>query len=323
MPKFRWAFIGSGSIAQTAARQILPSGRHEITTVHSRQMANAEKFAAKHGGVPCLTLKEAVAREDVDGVYLATVHPAHYSQATECLQLQKPVLIEKPFTLNAPQAAELFSLAEQQKLYMAEAMWTWYGDVAHKVKQWIDTGAIGEVRSIQLYSRVPSARFKVYARLLDINAGGGALLDTGVYPLTYCYRLLGMPQEIRCTAVMKDGVDTENEIQLLYPGGVVCGISVSIVTFRIKERAEITGTKGKITVPWFHFASKAILEAEGKKQIFEGKTNLLLEFDHMAEAVRAGQTTSVLVPPQATTDVMEIMDTCRSQMGLVYPQELV
>ena len=322
MPAFKWAFIGSGVMAKTAARQLLPSGRHEIVTVHSRQMANAEAFAAKYGGLPCPTLKEAVDRSDVDGVYIATAHPAHYEQGKECLLLQKPLLVEKPFTLNAAQASELFGLAAQQKLFAAEAMWTWYGDVARQVKAWVDGGEVGDIKSITVYSQTPTGRLKMFRRLLDFNAGGGALLDTGVYPLTYCYRLLGMPQKIECEATMQGGVDIGEHIRLGYPGDVYCDVYVSIVSLNMKERAEIVGTKGKITVPLFHFASRAVLKADGKKHVFKGKTNLLQEFDHAAEDIRAGRTASSLVPPQATLDVMKIMDTCREQMGLVYPQEL-
>ncbi|MBQ8160534.1 MAG: Gfo/Idh/MocA family oxidoreductase [Clostridia bacterium] len=93
------------------------------------------------------------------------------------------VLCEKPFTTDAKQAKELFSLAEEKGVYFAEAMWTWFSPVAHQVKKWLQDDEFGEIRRIKANDHMDVRRYA--ARLTDPNRAGGALLDIGVYPITY------------------------------------------------------------------------------------------------------------------------------------------
>lgn len=143
--RFNWCFIGTGKLANIVAKEILPSGRHRIAAVYTRNPQKCREFADQYGGVPYDSAKAAAGAPDVDGVYIVTPHTSHCEYAKLALSLGKPVLCEKPVTVTAPEAAELFALAEKNNVYLAEAMWTWFSPVAQKVKQWYDAGELGEL----------------------------------------------------------------------------------------------------------------------------------------------------------------------------------
>jgi sugar phosphate isomerase/epimerase len=168
---FHWAFIGAGSVAKNTAKAIIPTSKHRIETVYTRTFEHADTFADKFGAQACTSLVEAVQNERVEGVYVASTADSHFEIARQCLVIGKPVLLEKPFTINRQQAEELFALAEEKALYLAEAMWSWYSPVAQQMKQWLDEGKIGNVKQVTLTYSMPVHRF--FPRLTDpVRAGG-------------------------------------------------------------------------------------------------------------------------------------------------------
>lgn len=110
--KFNWCFIGAGKLANIVAKAILPAGRHGIAAVYTRSLQKCRDFADRYGGVACGSAEDAICAPDVDGVYIATPHNSHYQYARLALSLGKPVLCEKPITVTAREAEELFSLAQ-------------------------------------------------------------------------------------------------------------------------------------------------------------------------------------------------------------------
>ena len=317
---FRWCFIGTGTLAEVVAKAILPSGRHVIQAVYSRRLEKAQAFATKHGGMAYATAAEAISAPEVDGVYVVTPHNSHYEYTKLALSLGKPVLCEKAFTTDAGQARELIALSREKQLYLAEAMWTWFGPVAGQVKKWLDAGEYGKVQKVTACYHMKS---KNYApRVSDPNLAGGALLDVGVYPITYLYRLFGKPVSISCKGVLAGGIDEKEEVSLTFPGGETFVASASIVDFKGLEHFSLVGEKAKTSLWFFHGAGKVKLKRKhGKNETFRGVGGYLNEFDCVAAEIREGLTESRLVPLTATLDVMEIMDECRRQMGLVYPFE--
>ncbi len=135
LSKFNWCFIGAGTLANIVAKEVLPSGRHRIAAVYTRNAQKCRDFAGKYGGTTCDSAEAAICAPDVDGVYIVTPHTSHYQYAKLALSLGKPVLCEKPITVTTAEAAELFALAEEKCVYLAEAMWTWFSPIAQKVKQ--------------------------------------------------------------------------------------------------------------------------------------------------------------------------------------------
>ena len=317
MEAFRWAYVGSGNIARVTARNIT-KGAHRITALYSRNAEKARAFAADYGAVSYDSFDELLSNGDFDGVYIATPHTSHLDYAVRAMAAGKPVLCEKPVGVSAAEVDVLLTAARDSGVYFCEAMWTWFSDVAYGVKAWVDEKRIGDVKRVRIDYAFPGMLLRKTSRVRDPATAGGALLDIGIYPITYCYRLFGVPRSIACKGTVKDGIDVKETVTLGYDG-FDCTLKLSLT--KLKEGCKITGTRGKITVPLFHMASAATLTSGGKKERLTGTTDYLTEFTRAAEEIRSGKIQSAYVPHQATMDCMKIMDECRRQMRLVYPFE--
>ncbi len=318
MEKFRWAYIGSGSIACSTAKDIT-KGNHSVASVYSRNYEKAKDFAEKYGATAYDDFYSAICRDDVDGVYIATPHTSHVEYAAECMKKGKPVLCEKPVGVSLKDVDSLIDTAKATDTYFCEAMWTWFSDVALTVKKWVQNGEIGEIREVVINYAFPGIMMPKTSRVLMPETAGGALLDIGIYPITYCYNLFGYPEEIHCKGKIRNGIDISEKVILQYEG-FKCTLNMSLCY--VRENCLIVGSKGKISLPvFFHMASRAILKNEKGKTVFEGKTDYLTEFTKVAEEIKEGRKESRFIPFEATRDCMRIMDECRRQMGLVYPFE--
>ncbi len=321
MEKFRWCFIGAGSLANTVASQLNKSGRHAIASVYTRNYEKGKAFAEKHGGTAYDTPEKSITAEGVEGVYIVTPHNAHFRYANLALELGKPVFCEKAFTITADETQELIDIARKKKLYLCEAMWTWFSPSANMTKTWIDEGKIGKIHSADFRYHIRTVGYK--GRHTDPRRAGGALLDITIYPITYAYRLWGKPDKIEAKANIRGGIDLGEDIVFTYSDGFKVNITASINDYIGLEKMVIKGEKGKITAPFFH-AINGITCKKGlfRKETFKGngpKMNSYLdEFDAVAEDIRSGRTESAMVPLKATLDVMEILDEVREQIGLSY-----
>lgn len=318
MADFRWAYIGSGSIAKNTAINI-SKGNHRIVSVYSRTFEKAKAFAEKHGAIAYKDFESAVNRDDVDGVYIATPHTSHVEYAVKAMQMGKPVLCEKPVGVSVNDVDILINTAKETDTYFCEAMWTWFSPVALKVKEWVRSGEIGEIKDVVINYAFPGIMMSKDSRVLMPETAGGALLDIGIYPITYCYNLFGVPNRIKCTGEIKDGIDISETVILDY-GKFKCTLNMSLC--KLKENCKIIGEKGTVDLPvFFHMASKAILKKGFRRKIFKGKTDYLTEFNCVAEEIKQGKKESAFIPFEATRECMKIMDECRRQMNLVYPFE--
>lgn len=318
MEKFKWAYIGSGSIANSTASDII-HGNHIITSVFSRNESKGKAFADKYDACFYNDFETAVNREDVDGVYIATPHTAHVDYAVSAMKMGKPVLCEKPVGVCLNDVKTLVETAKSENVYFCEAMWTWFSDVALTVKKWVQNKEIGGIKDVEINYMFPGILMPKTSRVLMPETAGGALLDVGIYPITYCYNLFGMPEKITCNGKIKNGIDLSETVILQY-NGFKCTLNMSLC--RLKENCIIKGTEGKIALPsFFHMASKAVLKNGKGKEIFNGKTDYLTEFTRAADEIREGRTESAYIPFEATENCMKIMDECRRQMKLVYPFE--
>lgn len=318
MAKFRWAYIGAGSIADKTARSIL-KGEHKIVTVYSRSYDKAKAFAGKHGGKVCRTAEEAISFEGVDAVYIATPHTSHVEYSLMALKMKKPVLCEKPVGICAEDVELLIKTAKENNTYFAEAMWSWFSDTSLTLKNWIETGKIGRVQKVKIHHEYPGLKKKPDSRVLDPMTAGGALLDIGIYPITYCYNLFGVPDKIECEGVLENGIDIKENIILHY-GSMQCELHISFE--RLNESFVAEGTEGKIHLPMFHVAPAVILKSNKGNRVSFGKTTYLNEFDRVAEEIRQGKKESDYIPFESTLECMKIMDECRQQLGLKYPMEV-
>ena len=319
MQQFGWAFLGCGGIAHTAARQLAGDGKMKIVSCWNRTAERAAKFAAKYGAAAYPSAEEAISTEGVNAAYIAVTANKHYDLARLCIERGVPVLLEKPFTVNFAQAEKLFALARERGVYMAEAMWTWYNSPALKVREWLRAGAVGEVQSVSAAYALPVFRLTENPRHTSPELIGGALMDVGIYPIRYAYELFGMPEKISCRGTLEGGVDFTENVRMEYEN-----FAADIFVSRRKiagERFVICGTKGKIVVPYFHMASRALLKGDRRERLCDRTPKYLNEFRRVAEEISAGRTESCYCPAQSTLDTMKLLDLCRRDLGLVYPCE--
>lgn len=314
----KWCFIGTGKIANKAARAILSSGRHEIVSCYTRSFEKAKEFAERYHTTAYETAEEAMLASDA--VYVSTTHNVHFPFAKQAISLHKPALIEKAFTMNAEEAKELIDLARKEGVYLAEGMWTWFSPCANEVLRWVKDGAIGKIKKAKFTYHLNSIHYA--PRVSDPRRGGGALLDVTVYPITYAYRLFGKPNTIESRGVIKNGIDEKEDVLFTYDDFTV-SISASIVDMKGLENMTIFGSKGKITSPFYHSTTKATLyKGLFQKTKFKGgkgnNNTLLTEFDNVANEIEEGLKESRFVPLDATYEVMQIMDEVARQIGLKY-----
>ena len=172
-------------------------------------LSRAVELAEKYGATAYESLEEAVTADGVDGVYVNVTNNVHFEYAVKALECGKPVLLEKPMVTRAEQLERLMEVAKERDVYLAEAMWTWYSDQAIGVRELVSGGELGKVRHAEISLCLPIA-FSKKNRLLRPELAGGALLDLGIYPVTYAYRLFGYPKAVRSAAKFKYGVDTKS-----------------------------------------------------------------------------------------------------------------
>ena len=215
------------------------------------------------------------------------------------------MLLEKPFTINEKETIELIEAAKKNGVYICEAMWTWFNDTAIKTKELIKE--IGDIKQAKISFGFPIKSLSKKGRLWDIEKGGGALLDLGVYPIRYAYELFGIPKKIRASGKLYKGIDTNDHIIFEY-NGFNLEIKVSI-TRVLSEIAHAKGDKGEIKVPWFHCAHK-------DNSLLYGK-----QFSRVEDEILSGKKESSYVSLKSTLDIMRILDEIRKQIGVIYIQD--
>ena len=323
----RWGILATGGIAHQFAGDLVKNG-FLVQAVGSRSQASADAFAAEFGIPTAHSSYEAlVADPDVDIIYVSTPHPFHAANAALALKAGKHVLVEKPITVNAAEARTLAALAESKNLLLLEAMWTRFLPHMARIRELIAAGALGEVRSLiadhtQDLPDDPSHRINALA------LGGGALLDLGIYPISFASALFGPPETILASATFKDtGVDAQVATIFKYAGGQIASL-LSASDTKGPNTASILGTAGRIDIDevWYsptsfrlYNSANEVIEAyETPAYVGRGMHFQAVEAERL---VAAGQTTSPLLTLTESVQIMETLDAIRAQIGLVYPGE--
>ena len=327
MRTIRWGIIGAGHIAVKFATALNSLTDTELTAIASRSIDKAYEFAERfHVGKAYGSYEELVKDSDIDVIYIATPHTEHKKNASLCITHGKAVLCEKSFTVNQREAEVLITLAKEHKIFLMEAMWTKFLPVTRMVKQWIDEKRIGKVKYLQASFGFQS-EFNPSSRLYDLHLAGGALLDVGVYPISYATFLMGrMPDKVVSSAVLgRSKVDEMNAIILQYEDGTIAELSSSI-TGNIGTDATIVGEKGRIFVPTFWSAEKAELYDSNGKLVETyalpfTSNGFVYEIEEVNRCLREGKLQSDVIPHEETLAVMKLMDGLRADWGLVYPTE--
>ncbi|MFJ5720372.1 Gfo/Idh/MocA family protein [Streptomyces sp. NPDC093149] len=326
----RWGVLATGGIAATFTEDLRAMPDAEVVAVASRTDASARAFAQRFGIPRAYGSWAALAADDeVDVVYVATPHSAHREAAALCLEAGKHVLCEKAFTLNAREAGELVKLARDRGLFLMEAMWTYCNPVVRRMTELVRDGAIGDIRTVQADFGF-AGDFGPGHRLRDPALGGGALLDLGVYPVSFAQLLLGEPDRVQADALLSpEGVDLNTAMLLSWSrAGASALLNCSIVG-DTPVTASITGTKGRIDFPHgFFYPERFVLHRPGQEpeEFTAGATGaglrgMQFEQAEVARALRAGETESPLVPLDGSLAVMRTLDAVRDRIGVRYPAD--
>lgn len=326
---WRWGIVGPGRIALRFAEALSSLEEAEITAVYSHDAHRAKKFAShfripKHFG----TYEALTAESPVDICYLANLNTQHFATAKMILNAGKHLLCEKPICLNRAEAEELYALAKSKGLFLAEAMWTSFHPVTLKVFGRIEEGVIGDVKEIELNfgfrgSQAPTAREHA------LNLGGGALLDVGVYCLAYIEHCFpGQPERFTISADQTaEGVDETSRVTLEYSGGRRASFTASTVK-QLDNTARIIGDKGMIVVPeFYHPAGAKRFSLDNPPRLLQSVTNkdevngFEFEAREVMRCLDRGLTECPLHPMERALDTLELMDSLRREIGLVYPGE--
>lgn len=322
----RWGILATGGIAASFTADLLDMADAQVMAVGSRGQESAKRFAERFG-IPRSygSWADLAADDDLDVIYVATPHAAHRTAAGLCLEAGRAVLCEKAFTLNAREADELIGLARAHDRFLMEAMWTYCDPVVRRMTALVRDGAIGEVRAVHADFGLPGP-FDPAHRLRDPAQGGGALLDLGVYPVSFAQLLLGEPADVRARAELSpEGVDVNTGLLLGWDTGAVALLSCSL-TADTPMTAAVTGSAGRIEFPrgFFH-PDRFVLHRPGHDPEEFTAPGALRSYQHEAAEVmrclRAGERESPLVPLSGTLAVMRTLDAARAQIGVRYPGE--
>jgi predicted dehydrogenase len=323
----RWGILGTGWIASQFTRDLVETG-HSVAAVGSRTQASADEFAARFGIPTAHGSYEALAADpDVDAIYISTPHPFHYENALLVLGAGKHALVEKAFTVNAREARQIVEFAKTRKLVVLEAMWTRWLPHMVRIREIIAAGTLGDVRTVladhtQLLPSDPKHR------ILDPVLGGGALLDLGIYPVSFAWDIFGKPNSITAisTPVKSKGVDGQTAILLGYPEGQQAVLSMALDAAG-PNRAAVIGTLGRIEIDrvWYSPTTFTLYAADGTElERFDHPVEsrgMQFEADALERLVASGSIAGSELPPDETVAIMETLDEVRRQIGLVYPSE--
>jgi predicted dehydrogenase len=324
---FRWGIVGTGGIASAFCRDLRLLPDHAVVAVGSRRAEAAARFGDEHG-IPTrhATYAALAADPGIDAVYVATPHPGHHDAAMLAIEAGKAVLVEKPFTMNAAQACSLVAAARERGSFLLEAMWTRFLPHVVAIREVLAAGTLGDVVLVTAEHGQWFADDRDF-RLFAPELGGGALLDLGIYPVSFAHMVLGAPARI--TAVGDPaftGVDAQTSMLLQYDGG-----AHAVLTTTLRGQSEchaaIVGREGRIEIDgvFYRPTSFRVVRRDGRSDgevttysFDEPGHGLRHQAAEVARCVRAGLTESPALPLEETVAIMETLDEVRRQIGLRY-----
>ncbi|GAA6138438.1 Gfo/Idh/MocA family oxidoreductase [Arenicella sp. 4NH20-0111] len=321
-----WGVIAPGKIAEKFSKALQGTNNANCYAVASRNPSKAARFANEHGFNRVHDSYQELASDPlVDVIYIASPHNLHATQTIMCLNAGKPVICEKPLSVNLKEAQSVITAASQNNVFYMEAVWTRFLPVYNDIRRWIDEGKIGEVQMIDA-SFGFAMGYDSNHRINNPKLAGGSLLDLGIYPITFADWIMDAhPNSISSVAkIGPTGVDDKNAIQLSYSNGVIATLKSSSTTI-LTNQAWILGDKGRIEVPDFWSAESAILtESNGQKTIASHTHDINGYEGEIGEVQRCLDLDLLESPIMSHTHslrVIGIMDEVRRQIGLSYPFE--
>ena len=321
----RWGIAGPGVIANKFALALKNVDGAELVAVASKTDKKARDFANKYD-IPMVfsSYEEMAASQDIDAVYISTIHTLHKPCAEIFLNAKKHVLCEKPVCVNSSQATELCECAKENGVFLMEAMWTRFLPAISEALKICKSGEIGQIRGVKAdfcYFCSEEEDGKLYSNEL----AGGALLDVGVYGLNFASIFLGdNPVSIIAVSDIADGVDCHTNILMKYENGAIASLS-SAINVPKPEDGYIYGTKGYIYLPSFYGAKELFVSVNNEKRhilkpsIGDGFEEEIYE---VCRCIREGKLQSDVMPMSESINILKQMDIIREKIGLKYPCDI-
>jgi predicted dehydrogenase len=348
--KLKWGIIGAGGIATVFTRSVLKNGGN-IFAVASRSQEKAQKFidqfnfeyaTTSDGAKNSPRIKKAygsyeelLADPEIDVIYVANPHSEHHEWAIKALEAGKPVLCEKSIARNAKEAREIYAKAKEKGLFCMEAMWTRFLPHILELQKVITSGQIGEILAVQADFGIQKDYSDINHRLFNPDLAGGALLDLGIYPVSFAQMILGTPDKVIASGVLTpNGVDANSAIIYEYSSGARALLHTTNLAVT-PTVASITGTKGRIEVskPFYRPSTFKVTLNTGEvyqynarveqEELLGKEDRFGMEFE-AAEVecqILAGNIESPKIPHQTSIDIMEICDEIRAQLDFKFPGE--
>lgn len=336
----KWGIIGAGNIANKFAKTVNDmkqnSEDESLIAVAARDLERAQTFAKEYG-IPsaCGSYAEMLELKEIEAVYIATPNNLHYEHTKMCLIAGKHVLCEKPFTMNADEAKELYELAQEKGLFIMEAFWIRFLPVLQKMRSIIERGEIGYVK----YARSEYAFIAKGARRtrkFEAELGGGALLDIGIYNLGFMQMIMGENPTSFTSHVHMNEFDTDDfsVINLMYGANTsnvqrhlpeedrayeentsAYGVVTTSIGLSMERRAVIVGTEGMIELPDFQKAESMRLQlndgTEYEVNIPFDFTGFEYEIREVSRCVNFGKCASDIFTPEMSLGTLKLLDDIR------------
>jgi predicted dehydrogenase len=313
MSTTRWGIISTGKIARTFADALKQTEGAELVAVGSRSQESADRFGDEFNIPHCYDTYEGVAADhDVDVVYIGTPHPLHKDNTLMCLESGKAVLCEKPFAMNADDAAEMIWVAREQRLFLMEAMWTRFLPLFVKLRKMLQDQVLGDIHYLNadFGFRAP---FDPKHRLFAPELGGSALLDVGIYPVSLASMVFGAPDRIDTVARLGEtGVDEQSSMMFRYLGGKMAAL-FSSTRLKTPCEATIAGENGFVRIhSRWHQSEAMTLQLDGKEAEFisapHGGNPYRFEAMEVMRCMKDGMLESPVMKLDESLVIMRTMD---------------
>ena len=323
-PALRWGIIGPGWIAERFVGAVQRNTGQTMLAVGSRGAARSAAFAARHGVERSYGSYEALlADPDVDVVYVATPHNAHYPLAKLAIRAGKPTVVEKPIALNAAQATELRDLAAANGVFLMEALWTVFLPKFDVVRQLLTDGVFGDIHSVLADH---GEHFEADHRILRHDLAGGPMLDLGTYPVSFAQFVLGAPTEVIATG-RPHPAGVNGQVSVILSTDAAQAVVHTTVFANTPTTGAIAGTAATLTIagPFYQPGPMTLTSVDGAVLRYDepavAHEGLFFEAAEAARCIADGRLESPLRPLADSVATLTTMDEMRRQIGQVFDEE--
>lgn len=323
--QIQWGILGPGKIASSFAKDLAMVSDARLAAVASRDLANAEAFAAEYGADRAYgSYAELLADPGVQAVYVATPHTHHCEHTLAALRAGKHVLCEKPMGINAREVQEMIDCAREQGVFLMEALWSRFNPALREAARLVKEGELGQLAYLKADFAFPGLDRDPNGRLLNPELAGGSLLDIGIYPIFLAYWLLGVPQSFQAVAKFHTtGVEKQIGLVFEYPDAIA--MLYSGLSSKSEMRAELSCTGGNIyLLPRWHETDGFEIDVEGSGRRVELPTlgkGYTHEIREVHDCLSKGRTESADWTLADSLALHRLLDAIRERCSIRFPSE--